>query len=151
MMMREVSCGETGLVITVMGPPPLHGAVVEPSWSSTGGQGRLSSTPSAGSLGEPSHQVGGWDQGLNLYAVVFIMALFTSTNITHDKMSHIQMYPPPHTHKHTHTVLRCLGIPTRPVTNFLSAHDTDANRAIDFYYDTKGVNLLEDISSDSIW
>ncbi|XP_065911871.1 protein-glutamine gamma-glutamyltransferase K-like [Dysidea avara] len=48
------------------------------------------------------------------------------------------------------TVLRALGIPARPITTFGSAHDTEANKTIDFYYD-KYWNFLEDKSSDSIW
>ena len=47
-------------------------------------------------------------------------------------------------------VLRALGIPARPITNFASAHDTDANRSIDFYFDSKN-KPLDDLSSDSIW
>ena len=47
-------------------------------------------------------------------------------------------------------VLRALGIPARPITTFGSAHDTEANKTIDFYYD-KYWNFLEDKSSDSIW
>jgi transglutaminase 1 len=48
------------------------------------------------------------------------------------------------------TVLRCVGIPARPVTNFESAHDTDSNRAIDYYFD-KDNNFIDELSSDSIW
>mmetsp|Transcript_49079 Transcript_49079/g.116818 ORF Transcript_49079/g.116818 Transcript_49079/m.116818 type:complete len:671 (-) Transcript_49079:34-2046(-) len=46
------------------------------------------------------------------------------------------------------TVLRSLGIPARPVTNFSSAHDTDATRHVEYYYD--GDQKLSK-SSDSVW
>ena len=49
-----------------------------------------------------------------------------------------------------HAVLRTLGIPSRPLSNFASAHDTDANRAIDFYYDER-YNPISYLSADSIW
>ena len=48
------------------------------------------------------------------------------------------------------TVLRAVGIPARPITNYDSAHDTEANKTIDYYYD-KDWNIIEDKSADSIW
>ncbi|XP_060089483.1 protein-glutamine gamma-glutamyltransferase 5-like [Heteronotia binoei] len=48
------------------------------------------------------------------------------------------------------TVMRCLGIPTRVVTNFNSGHDTDGNLVIDVFYDQTG-QLLPGRSKDSVW
>ena len=50
------------------------------------------------------------------------------------------------------TVLRILGLPSRSVTNFNSAHDTNRNRTIDEYYDEEG-ERLDYLSSggDSVW
>ncbi|XP_078501069.1 protein-glutamine gamma-glutamyltransferase K isoform X1 [Lissotriton helveticus] len=50
----------------------------------------------------------------------------------------------------TTTVLRCFGIPTRSVTNFASAHDTDANLCLDVYFD-ENMQPLEDKNTDSVW
>nr|XP_033781568.1 protein-glutamine gamma-glutamyltransferase K [Geotrypetes seraphini] len=50
----------------------------------------------------------------------------------------------------TTTVLRCLGIPSRSITNFASAHDTDASLTLDVYFD-ENMNSLEEMNTDSIW
>uniref|UniRef100_A0A8D0F8M8 protein-glutamine gamma-glutamyltransferase n=1 Tax=Strix occidentalis caurina TaxID=311401 RepID=A0A8D0F8M8_STROC len=49
----------------------------------------------------------------------------------------------------TCTVLRSLGIPTRVITNFNSAHDTNINLSIDKYIDTSGKTLH--LTEDSVW
>ncbi|XP_078688322.1 protein-glutamine gamma-glutamyltransferase K-like isoform X1 [Branchiostoma floridae x Branchiostoma belcheri] len=50
----------------------------------------------------------------------------------------------------TTSVLRALGIPARSVTNFGSAHDTDANLTVDYHFDDKD-EPIEDLNNDSIW
>ena len=47
------------------------------------------------------------------------------------------------------TVMRALGVPTRSVTNFDSAHDTDASMTIDFHTTEEGDMI--DYLNDSIW
>jgi hypothetical protein len=47
------------------------------------------------------------------------------------------------------TVLRAVGIPTRSVTNFESAHDTDCSMTIDMHYDEEGEPL--EYLDDSTW
>ncbi|XP_037010840.2 protein-glutamine gamma-glutamyltransferase 5 isoform X2 [Artibeus jamaicensis] len=47
------------------------------------------------------------------------------------------------------TVMRCLGIPTRVITNFDSGHYTDGNLIIDEYYDSTG-RILEN-KKDTVW
>lgn len=50
----------------------------------------------------------------------------------------------------TTTALRTLGIPARTISNFVSAHDTDASLTVDKFFSTSGVEI-EGVNGDSIW
>ncbi|XP_063970750.1 protein-glutamine gamma-glutamyltransferase K-like [Lytechinus pictus] len=49
------------------------------------------------------------------------------------------------------TVMRCLGIPCRSVTNFSSAHDTDASMTVDTVLDAETEEEIDYLSQDSVW
>ncbi|KAG5273605.1 hypothetical protein AALO_G00153350 [Alosa alosa] len=49
------------------------------------------------------------------------------------------------------TVLRCLGIPTRCITNYSSAHDTDGNLMIDYLFDENMESISTGGRKDMIW
>ncbi|KAM4828967.1 protein-glutamine gamma-glutamyltransferase Z, partial [Thomomys bottae] len=48
------------------------------------------------------------------------------------------------------TVMRCLGVPTRVVSNFRSAHSMDGNLTIDTYYD-QNAEMLPTQKPDKVW
>nr|XP_021505554.1 protein-glutamine gamma-glutamyltransferase Z [Meriones unguiculatus] len=48
------------------------------------------------------------------------------------------------------TVMRCLGVPTRVVSNFHSAHNADQNLTIDIYYN-RAAEMLPTQKPDKIW
>ncbi|CAJ0965936.1 unnamed protein product [Ranitomeya imitator] len=47
------------------------------------------------------------------------------------------------------TIMRCVGIPARSITNFSSAHDTEENLKIDFYMNENG-EKMDEFCTDSI-
>ncbi|XP_078462538.1 protein-glutamine gamma-glutamyltransferase 2-like [Lampetra planeri] len=49
------------------------------------------------------------------------------------------------------TVLRALGIPSRCVTNYLSAHDTDGNLACDRFFREEDLQQVLKGRNDSVW
>uniref|UniRef100_A0A8D0L7K0 Transglutaminase 4 n=1 Tax=Sphenodon punctatus TaxID=8508 RepID=A0A8D0L7K0_SPHPU len=48
------------------------------------------------------------------------------------------------------TVMRCLWIPARSVSNFASAHDTEENLRVDIYLNENG-EKVDNLTRDSIW
>merc|ERR1711962_804597 len=50
----------------------------------------------------------------------------------------------------TTSMMRCLGIPARSVTNYNSSHDCDGNCTDDKYFDEE-LNYLDECSYDSVW
>ncbi|KAK9730764.1 Transglutaminase family [Popillia japonica] len=48
------------------------------------------------------------------------------------------------------TVCRAIGLPSRVITNYSSAHDTHSSLTVDYFMDSNGSGI-EDLNSDSIW
>ncbi|XP_065095331.1 annulin-like isoform X1 [Ochlerotatus camptorhynchus] len=48
------------------------------------------------------------------------------------------------------TIARAIGIPSRVITNYSSAHDTQASLTVDYFVDKNG-KIMEELNSDSIW
>nr|WVH01985.1 protein-glutamine gamma-glutamyltransferase K-like isoform X4 [Halisarca dujardinii] len=48
------------------------------------------------------------------------------------------------------SVLRTLGIPARPITNYMSAHDTNANRTLELYLG-EDLKILSAVTADTYW
>lgn len=48
------------------------------------------------------------------------------------------------------TIARAVGIPSRIVTNYSSAHDTQASMTVDYFVDDDG-KIMEEMNADSIW
>ncbi|XP_039442709.1 annulin-like isoform X2 [Culex pipiens pallens] len=48
------------------------------------------------------------------------------------------------------TIARAIGIPSRVITNYSSAHDTQASLTVDYFVDKNG-KIMEEMNSDSIW
>lgn len=48
------------------------------------------------------------------------------------------------------TICRALGIPSRSVTTYASAHDTHSSLTVDYFVD-EGGEVMEELNSDSIW
>lgn len=47
-------------------------------------------------------------------------------------------------------VARAIGLPSRIITNYSSAHDSEASLTIDYFVDRNG-RAMEELMSDSIW
>lgn len=52
--------------------------------------------------------------------------------------------------KYVFPVCRAVGIPSRPITAYSAAHDTQNSLTVDYFVDEKG-KVMEELSSDSIW
>lgn len=47
-------------------------------------------------------------------------------------------------------VCRAIGIPSRVITTYASAHDTQSSLTVDYFVDDKG-SVMEELIVDSVW
>ncbi|XP_071448143.1 annulin-like isoform X2 [Hetaerina americana] len=48
------------------------------------------------------------------------------------------------------TICRALGIPSRTITNYSSAHDTQSSLTVDYFLDGEG-EIMDEMNNDSVW
>ncbi|KAI2650003.1 Protein-glutamine gamma-glutamyltransferase K [Labeo rohita] len=87
----------------------------------------------------------GWGDPINVVRLLSAMGNQSLERYTQDFLDLYYLVP-----YENGVVMRCLGIPTRCVTNFESAHDTDVSLTTDVYLD-ENYEPIEELNQDSVW